>query len=142
MKKLILLSALLIFACSSDDHNEDISSSIIGKWYVIKYEYYEEGVLDSTENVKEIETNGCRSYFDIKSDYTLEFVTYFSDCSGMDGQTLGTWELINNSNTLQLNYNSGTFNWDIMTFDSNNLTIQIEDCDTIGCFKNINYYER
>ena len=143
MKKLLLLSALLIFACSSDDSNDNSSdTSIIGQWYVIKYEFYEDGVLDNVENVKQRETNGCRSYLELKSDYTLEFVAYFSDCSGFDGQTFGTWEMLENTNQLRLNYNSGTFDWTILTFDENNLTIEIEDCDNIGCFRDVNFYER
>ncbi len=35
MKKLFLLSALLIFACSSDDDNSNDSSSIEGRWSFI-----------------------------------------------------------------------------------------------------------
>ena len=145
MKKLIyLFLTVLIVACSGEDggnaNNEQLS--IIDKWYVIKYEFYEDGILDNIENVKERETNGCRSYFELKTDYTIEFVNYFSDCSGIDGQTFGTWELIDNSNTLRLNYNSGTFDWDIITFNENNLTIQIEDCDDIGCYTMISFYER
>ena len=145
MKKLLyLFLTVLIVACSGEDggnaNNEQLS--IIDKWYVIKYEFYEDGILDNIENVKERETNGCRSYFELKTDYTIEFVNYFSDCSGIDGQTFGTWELIDNSNTLRLNYNSETFDWDIITFNENNLTIQIEDCDDIGCYTMISFYER
>jgi len=147
MKKLsYLFLALIIVACSDDSSdgssNDGNQLSIIDKWYVIKYEFYEDDILDNIDNVKERETNGCRSYFELKTDYTLEFVNYFSDCSGMDGQVFGTWELIDNTNTLRLNYNSATFDWDIITFNDNILTIQIEDCDDIGCYKMINFYER
>ena len=146
MKKLLyLFLTVLIVGCSDDDDGGNANNdqlSIIDKWYVIKYEFYEDGILDNVENVKEIETNGCRSYFELKTDYTIEFVNYFSDCSGIDGQTFGTWELIDNSNTLRLNYNSETFDWDIITFNDNNLTIQIEDCDDIGCYTMISFYER
>jgi hypothetical protein len=142
-KTLFLLSALFIFACSSDDSSDNSNDiSIIGKWYVVKYEFYEDGVLDNVDNVKQYETNGCRSYFELKSDYTLEFATYFSDCSGFDGQTFGTWEMLESTNQLRLNYNSGAFDWTILTFDENNLTIEIEDCDNIGCVKDVNFYER
>ena len=143
MKKLLLLSALFIFACSSDDSNDNSNDiSIIGKWYVVKYEFYEDGVLDNVDNVKQYQTNGCRSYFELKSDYTLEFGNYFTDCSGFDGQTFGTWEMLESTNQLRLNYNSGTFDWAILTFDENNLTIEIEECDNIGCDKSVNFYER
>ena len=142
MKKLLLLSALFIFSCSDDSNDNSNYTSIIGKWYVVKYEFYEDGVLDNADNVKQYETNGCRSYFELKSDYTLEFATYFSDCSGFDGQIFGTWEMLENTNQLRLNYNSSTFDWTILTFDENNLTMEIEDCDNIGCFRDVNFYER
>lgn len=142
MKKLLLISALFIFSCSDDSNDNSNYTSIIGKWYVVKYEFYEDGVLDNADNVKQYETNGCRSYFELKSDYTLKFATYFSDCSGFDGQIFGTWEMLENTNQLRLNYNSSTFDWTILTFDENNLTMEIEDCDNIGCFRDVNFYER
>jgi hypothetical protein len=50
--------------------------------------------------------------------------------------------MLESTNQLRLNYNSGAFNWTILTFDENNLTIEIEDCDNIGCVKDVNFYER
>ena len=144
MKKLLILSVLFIFACSSD--NSDISNdiTIVGKWDVVKHEGYYEGILDEVDNVKQYEINGCRSYIELKSDYTLEFATYFSDCSGFDGQTFGTWEILESTNQLRLNFNSGTFDWTILTLDENNLTIELEECDNIGnCYyRYVNFYER
>ena len=140
MKKLIyLFLTVLIVACSSDDEGGvNADNSIVDKWYVVKYEAYEDGILSYIDNVKENETNGCRSYFELKNDYTQEYVNYFSDCSGIDVEGSGTWELINNSNTLRLNYNPETFDWDIITFNDNNLTIQIQ----AGYLLLVNYYER
>ena len=145
MNKLLLLSALIIFACSSDDSsdtNDDIT--IIGKWYVVKHEGYYDGILDDVDNVKQYEINGCRSYIEFKSDYTFEYVSYFSDCSGFNQQINGTWGMLENSNQLRLNFNSGTFDWTILTFDENNLTIELEECDSIGnCYyRHLNFYER
>ena len=145
MKKLFYLFLAISFAaCSNDESDDNINNdiSIIGKWYVIKYEFYENDVLDEVDNVKQYETNGCRSYFDIKSDYTLEYGTYFTDCSGFDGKTFGTWDWLKNSNTLRLNYNSGTYDWTVLTFDETNLTIEIEECNNLGCERQIEFYER
>ena len=146
MKKLLLLSALFILSCSSDDSNDNSNDiSIIGKWYVVKHEGYEDGILDYVDNVKQYETNGCRSYIELKSDYTFEYTIYFSDCSGFDGQTYGTWEMLENSNQLRLNYNSGTFDWTILTFDEINLTIELEEYvqgEVIDSYRYVNFYER
>ena len=49
MKKLILLSALLIFACSSDDSNDNNTNSIDGRWNIVSI----------TENGVQIELNSC-----------------------------------------------------------------------------------
>jgi len=146
MKKTFLLSALIIFACSSEDSNNNSNDiSIIGKWYVVKHEGYADGILDDVDNVKQYETNGCRSYIELKSDYTFEYAIYFSDCSGFDGQTYGTWGMLENSNQLRLNYNSGTFDWTILTFDEINLTIELEEYvqgEVIDSYRYVNFYER
>ena len=145
MKKLLILTAVLVFACSSDDSSDNSNDiTIIGKWYVVKHEGYYDGILDDVDNVKQNEINGCRSYIELKSDYTFEYVSYFSDCSGFNSQTYGTWEMLENSNQLRLNYNSDTFDWTILTFDENNLTIELEECDNIGnCYyRYVNFYER
>ena len=49
MKKLLLLSALLIFACSSDDSNDNNTNSIDGRWNIVSI----------TENGVQIELNSC-----------------------------------------------------------------------------------
>ena len=49
MKKLLLLSALLIFACSSDDSNDNNTNSIDGRWDIVSI----------TENGVQIELNSC-----------------------------------------------------------------------------------
>ena len=139
MKKLLyLLFAVTFIGCSDSSENEIDNISIVGTWYQIKTEYYDNNVLDNTDNTKEEEVNGCRSYFDFNSDGSLEIVNTFSDCSGIDGQQFGTWELINNSNILSLGYNSGTFEWEIIVLDEDNLTIKYEE----GTFRSIMYFEK
>ena len=139
MKNLLYIFLTIIFTgCSNSSENEVDSISIVDKWYVIKTEYYENNVLDNTDNTKEIEVNGCRSYYEFKSDGTAEFTTVFIDCSGLDGQQFGTWELINNSNILSLGYNSGTFEWEVLVLDDDNLTIQLKN----GVEKDIVYLEK
>ena len=49
MKKLLILSALLIFACSSDDSNDNNTNSIDGRWDIVSI----------TENGVQIELNSC-----------------------------------------------------------------------------------
>ena len=54
MKKLLyLFLTVLIVGCSGEDSNANNDQlSIIDKWYVIKYEFYEDGILDNIENVR------------------------------------------------------------------------------------------
>jgi len=139
MKKLLyLLFAVTFIGCSDSSENEIDNISIVGTWYQIKTEYYDNNVLDNTDNTKEEQGNGCRSYFDFNSDGSLEIVNTFSDCSGIDGQQFGTWELINNSNILSLGYNSGTSEWEIIVLDEDNLTIKHEE----GTELTIMYFEK
>ena len=139
MKKILyILLAITFIGCSDSSENEVDNISIAGTWYEIKTEGYENNVLDNVENTKELEVNGCRSYFDFNSDGSLEIVSPFNDCSGFDGQHFGTWELINNSNILSLGYNSGTFEWEIIVLDEDNLTIKYEE----GTLKDIMYFEK
>ena len=49
MKKLLLLSVLLIFTCSSDDSNDNNTNSIDGRWDIVSI----------TENGVQIELNSC-----------------------------------------------------------------------------------
>tara|TARA_B110001450_G_C17260015_1_gene335115 strand:- start:98 stop:523 length:426 start_codon:yes stop_codon:yes gene_type:complete len=139
MKKLLyIFLAMTLIGCSDSSENEVDNISIVGTWYEIKTEGYENNVLDNVENTKELQVNGCRSYFDFNSDGSLEIVSPFNDCSGFDGQQFGTWELINNSNILSLGYNSGTFEWEIIVLDEDNLTIKYEE----GTLKDIMYFEK
>ena len=107
MRKLLLLSALLVFACSSDDSNDNSSSELFRElyqgtsWYdedsgglyafspsrLLTFEttggncfYWEEGTIDASE----IDTDGC--FYDIISYTVLEedrekfsFTADFSD---------------------------------------------------------------
>ena len=129
---------MALIGCSDSSENEVDNISIVSKWYEIKTEGYKNNVLDYVENTKELQVNGCRSYFDFNSDGSLEIVSPFNDCSGFDGQQFGTWELINNSNILSLGYNSGTFEWEIIVLDEDNLTIKYEE----GTLKDIMYFEK
>ena len=138
---LYLFFAITLFGCGSDDTEPDLHGepSILGKWYEIKAEYYDNNILNNVDNTKEEQVNGCRSYFDFNSDGSLEIVSPFNDCSGFDGRQFGTWELINNSNILSLGYNSATdIQWEIIVLDEDNLTIKYEE----GTEKSIMYFEK
>jgi hypothetical protein len=75
MKKLLLLSALLIFACSSDDSNDNNdnsnSSSIDGRW----------NLSSSKENGINVNLNSCdlESYILFNQNGTGTAYTYYTD---------------------------------------------------------------
>ena len=65
MKKIILLSALLIFACSSDDSSND--DSIEGIWYLVS------STVDG--EIQELDSCELESYLDISMDSLSENIS-------------------------------------------------------------------
>tara|TARA_R110002153_G_scaffold141225_1_gene292226 strand:+ start:964 stop:1389 length:426 start_codon:yes stop_codon:yes gene_type:complete len=139
MKKLLyLLFAITLLGCDKSE-NEINDNSIIGKWYFIKEEHYENNVITEVINIKENEINGCRSYKDYKSDGIYEYGAVFTDCSGFDGNVFGNWVLNDNSKTVQM-YNQNGLNYEeeILFLDKDKLTLQFKD----GVEKQISYLEK
>ena len=74
MKKILyILLAITFIGCSDSSANEVDNISIAGTWYEIKTEYYENNVLDNVENTKEVQVNGCRSYFDLNRNSSSDY---------------------------------------------------------------------
>jgi len=99
MKKLFLISAFLIFACSSDDSsntNDDNQFSIIDKWCLIELVGYESDNITFISNYKSIEVNGCRSSIEFKNDGTYLEERVELECNGFEYQATGNWELNGN----------------------------------------------
>jgi len=71
MKKLLLLSALLIFACSSDDNDNSNSSSIEGRWNLTSSSF--QGVED--------DLNSCdlETYIELNNSGTGNYYFYYTD---------------------------------------------------------------
>ena len=96
MKKLLLLSALLIFACSSDDSTSDDSTSIEGRWNL---DYYTDcGTPDPTMSTCEL------SSYIIFNNGSGELIGYsddegFTDCLPEEVIELTYDTMPNNPNT-------------------------------------------
>tara|TARA_B100000767_G_scaffold263627_1_gene277614 strand:- start:18 stop:434 length:417 start_codon:yes stop_codon:yes gene_type:complete len=71
MKKLLLLSALLIFACSNDDSNNSNLSSIEGRWDLVSI---------TTAGVNEV-LNDCdlQSYMELSNNGSGTYFIYYTD---------------------------------------------------------------
>ena len=121
MKKLLLLSALLIFACSSDDSTSDDSTSIEGRWNL---DYYTDcGTPDPTMSTCEL------SSYIIFNNGSGELIGYsddegFTDCLPEEAIELTYDTMPNNPNTYIVVFDSldgfetatGTVNGNTLTF--------------------------
>ena len=94
MKKLLLLSALLIFACSSDEGTNSNSTSFEGRW----------NLNSISENGVEIHDScDLETYMVLSESNTGTYYQYYSDdpdtepC-GLDATYQLTWSQVNGSN--------------------------------------------
>lgn len=84
-KKLAFLSLIIVFtvllSCSKDDDNKNVNASLVGKWYLIKGEYYDSnGERFSSFDAPALNLS-CPSYKEYKSDGTFFHILMSSDCS-------------------------------------------------------------
>tara|TARA_B110000208_G_scaffold186175_1_gene242365 strand:- start:1119 stop:1547 length:429 start_codon:yes stop_codon:yes gene_type:complete len=133
MKKLLLLSALLIFACSSEDNsdiNNDDNSSIIGYWNF----YSALGVTLCGSTNSDIVYYDSDCYCDnvfIEFNTNGTFSDYYDFIStgnpGCSNEILtGTWT--NTSDQYQLNYDDGYIDtYEIIFIDENTITYEFDD---------------
>ena len=148
MKKILLLSALLIFACTSDDSDSTNDPSLIGKWYLNTADYFIDDSLFATENVLSTEVNGCRSYLEFKTNQSYEVLSVSEGYSDDITNYSGNWDL--NNNIVTLYRSSDPIVCEIMTINNTELVIKtlceeesLENPN--GCIDDIviiNYYEK
>jgi len=129
MKKLLLLSALLIFACSSDDSTSDDSTSIEGRWNL---DYYTDcGTPDPYMTTCEL------SSYIIFNNGSGELIGYsddegFTDCLPEEAIELTYDTMPNNPNTYIVTYGDDAIN---CTVNGNTLTLITDEYNAIdsGC---------
>ena len=71
MKKLLLLSALLVLACTSDDSNDSNSTSIDGKWNLNSQLY--------NNNPENLNTCDLESYMQLSNNGSGLYYIYYTD---------------------------------------------------------------
>ena len=129
MKKILLLSALLIFACSSDDSTSDDSTSIEGRWNL---DYYTDcGTPDPTMSTCEL------SSYIIFNNGSGELIGYsddegFTDCLPEEAIELTYDTMPNNPNTYIV---TDGFDPITCTVNGNTLTLITDEYNAIdsGC---------
>jgi len=149
MKKLILLLLFIpfVFSCSKEEFGSEnesqIEKKLSNKWFVIKLEEYWNDNLDSVWEAKQVEVNGCRSYWNFNEDYNWTNVTTFVDCSGFDGISDGDWELLG-SNIIKLKSSDPEFNGDyeIVEITESKLTLKSHQICGDGCDQYIWFLEK
>ena len=147
MKKLLFLFVLILVSCSNEENGSEnesqIENNLSNKWFVIKVEEYWNDNLDSVWEAKQVEVNGCRSYWNFNENYTWTNVTTFIDCSGLDGKSEGNWEL-KDSNIIQLKSSESEFNGDyqIVEITESKLTLKSHKICGDGCDQYIWFLEK
>ena len=135
MKKLFLLSALLIFACSSgDDSTENSADPIIGKWQLVDYQKWDVWINEPTDEY-DCDINYCPSL--IEDEHTWTFngdgnysnnLIYRSDGNSavFNENHYGTWQRgINPGESVEvIQYRRSTeetLNWMSLNFEISNM---------------------
>ena len=99
MKKLLLLSALLIFACSSDDNSEDIplpTYTIEGKWLI-------EGTVPAGNTMYLFEDGVRYTYYCVEDDCNALYNSYEAN-DGNHIPTTNPYTFENNVLTVDLHF--------------------------------------
>ena len=123
MKKLLLLSALLIFACSSDDSTSDDSTSIDGRWNLVSFT--DCGTIDES-----ITTCNLSSYI-IFNNMSGELIGYsddegFTDCLPEEARPF-TYDITPNSPNTYTLFPEGEFEGESYTCTVNGNTLTLTD---------------
>ena len=130
MKKLLLLSAILVFACSSDDNdNNNSNDPIVGTWEI----FYSEANDSSNQWSGTFETPIGDFTWIFKSDGTYDIID-----SGLLEQNIGTWTNTGN-NIYKFTDDGDNENFDTINFlCSNNILIY----DYSGSYSTLEYFQK
>ena len=130
MKKLLLLSAILVFACSSDDNdNNNSNDPIVGTWEI----FYSEALDPSNQWSGSFETPIGDFTWIFKSDGTYDIID-----SGLLEQNIGTWTNTGN-NIYKFTDDGDNENFDTINFlCSNNILIY----DYSGSYSTLEYFQK
>ena len=143
MKKNLLLTLTLVFAasfigCSKDDDNNS-SSTIVGKWKTVKFEYYTDGVLDETETTVE-ENSSCPDYIEFKANGTYVVIDNDANCNSTADET-GTY--VYNGTTISTTSGGSTDISTVITLTNTDLKTDFTETSSGGTvFKNVGYYKK
>ena len=130
MKKLLLLSAILVFACSSDDNdNNNSNDPIVGTWEI----FYSEALDPPDQWSGSFETPIGDFTWIFKSDGTYDIID-----SGLLEQNIGTWTNTGN-NIYKFTDDGDNENFDTINFlCSNNILIY----DYSGSYSTLEYFQK
>ncbi len=143
MKKYLLLSLILFFVstiigCSKDNNS---SSTIVGKWKQVKFEYYTNGVLDSTVNKVEDNSN-CPDYNEFKSNETYVVIENDANCNSTADES-GTYVYNGTNITFTDISNGSTYTLTVISLTNSDLKTDFTETSTDGTvFKNVGYFKK
>lgn len=140
MKKNLFLTLTLVLAtafigCSKDDNNSS-SSSIVGKWKTVKFEYFTDGVLVDTEIVVE-DNSSCPDYLEFKSNGTYVAIENDASCNAITDES-GSY--LYNGATITANSGGASATYTVISFTGNELKTEFTETSSDGTvFKNVAY---
>lgn len=143
MKKNVLFTLTLVLVttfigCSKDDDNSS-SSSIVGKWKAVKFEYYINGVLDNTEIVVEDNSN-CPDYVEFKSNGTFIEIENDANCNA---STYDSGSYVFNGTNITFNTANETTSQPVLSLTQTDMKTEFTETSIDGTvFKNVAYRKK
>lgn len=140
MKKIIATAFIVcsLMGCGDDDKpveqvkQDDTKKELIGKWKMIKAEYYKDGVLVETEDLK---SGSCDfDYYDLKTDGTKDEIYHDKEADCAIENNIGTW-IYNSSNktvTIKDNEDDSTFIVTVASINATDLKIKLVTTDGVS----------
>ncbi len=130
---LVLLTGLTILSCSSnDDKNEtkDKQELLIGKWKKIKLATICAPDNEISEEYSVCQQKGTTTFYANGTYLDIPYIEYNNECIS-DGETSGTWQIVNNQLQIKRDGNPNAINNTLFEVSENSLKIGGEDepCD-------------
>lgn len=143
MKKKLLvtltLGLVLIFTgCNKDDKEVSSTSSIVGKWRTVKYDYYINGVFDETETTVE-ENATCPDYIEFKANSTYVVIENDANCNSIADES-GTY-LYNGTNIIT-NSNGTTEISTVLSLTNTDLKVDFTESSGSAEYKSVGYFKK
>ncbi len=131
MKKILLFTSILCLSFTSCNNEDDSKSSsekealLVGKWNMIKAEFYKEGKLQDSKSLKSGE---CEyNYYNFKEDKTKDEIYHNANADCATENDLGKWSYNGKLNQITLidNEDGYTFIAEVISINENSAKFKV-----------------